>query len=99
MSDLTERRSQYTEYISAGVRFAMKETGIKQWPESTVIVVTQSTSELCNFDQIIGFPVVVSNIPTSYDFHLAFSSDEEANYKLLTAFTEYCELYEMEYND
>ena len=96
MNDLVKLRSQYAEYISAGVRFALKETGLKQFPDSTVIVVSRSYSSLCGLEQIIGFPVVVSDISTSMNFHLAFNSDEESSYKLLVAFTEYLELYEMD---
>ena len=90
--NINKIRSQYADYISAGIRYALIESGLKQWPESTVIIAPLLTSDLALIDSLLGFKVIVSDIPTSFDFHLAFESDEVSSYKLLTYFTEYCEL-------
>ena len=87
-------RSKYAEYIAAGVRFALKETGERQFPDSTRIVVLRPTSPLADYNQLIGFNILITDMPSSYEFCLAIGNEEEHN--LLKAFYEYMELYPME---
>jgi len=89
-------KSSYVEYISAGVRYALKETGLKTFPESTHIIVFNKYHDLANFDMIIGFPILVTEISTPYDFCLAFNSEEQSNYKLLKEFDEFLNLFSLE---
>ena len=96
MKTIQEKRSMWAEYISVGVRYALKETGKRHFPDSTRIVVFNTYHDLAQFSQLIGFNILVSQISTSYDFCLAFNSEEEQAYKLLTAFEEFIELYHIE---
>ena len=89
-----ELRSVYVEYIAAGLRYASEQTG-KQWPGSTVVV-TKTYSKLAEVDDIMGMDVLVMDMPSSYEFFVAFRSCFESDYKLQTAFLEYMELYPFE---
>lgn len=94
--DKVKQRSIYANYIAKGLRFALKETGLKQFPDSTIVMIFSEYHFLAGEDQIIGLPILVSNISTSYDFCLGFSTSEESSYKLLKAFDEFLSLYSME---
>ena len=96
MINRAQTRLIYSEYISKGVRYALKETGLKQFPESTQVIVFTHFHFLAGYKEIIGFPILVSEISTPYDFTLGFNSDEESSYKLLKEFDEYQNLYKME---
>ena len=93
---MTDQRSRYVEYISKGVRYALKETGKRHFPDTTRLIVFNTYSPLCGWSQLLGFNILVTDIPSSYEFCLAIASEEESNYKLLKAFLEYLELYPME---
>ncbi|HAR37926.1 MAG TPA: hypothetical protein DCS09_04750 [Porphyromonadaceae bacterium] len=85
-----EKRAKYADYIAAAVRYAIQETGLK-WPEATILVV-KSYSELAGVDSIIGFQVYVMDMPSSFDFFVAFPAAYTNKYKLQKAFLEYMEL-------
>jgi len=89
----TERRSEIAEYIAAGIRFAARETKL-QWPED-IIIVAKSFSELVDLNEILGIRVYVMDMPSSYDFFIAFPAENEISYKLQKAFLEYMDLYDL----
>jgi len=91
-----EKRSKWVKYISAGVRYALEETGKKHFPDSTLLIVFNGYHDLAQFDQIIGFNILISNISSSYDFCLAFDVEEVSDYKLLKAFDEFIQLNSVE---
>ena len=91
-----EKRSKWANYISAGVRYALEETGKRHFPDSTRIIVFNDYHDLAQFSQLLGFNILMSNISTSYDFCLAFDSEETSNYKLLKAFDEFIQLNNVE---
>lgn len=80
-----EYESRLSNAIAYAVREAIKETGIKQFPESTIVLVSY-WDELSNRDTICGWPVYVSNSLGGNEVKLAFKSKEESSYKLLKAF-------------
>ena len=94
-----ETRGHYSEYMAKGVRYALKETGLRQWPESTIVIVHGAYQPLADLDEILGWPIYVTNTPSSNEFGLAFKSYEEANYGLLKAFNEYLDIAPLEIND
>lgn len=87
-------RSKYVDYISAGIRYALTETGIKSFPDS-VIILTAAWSDLLHFESIIGYKILVTNIESNYDFGIALPPTEDNN-RLLKAFDEYQQLTDME---
>ena len=89
-----ERRSKYADYIADAMRFAAKETGL-QWPDETIIV-AKSYSELAGIDDIIGMRVFVMDMPSSFDFFVAFPALFEVEQKLQKAFGEYQGLYSLD---
>ena len=84
-------RSKYVEYIANALRFSEKETGAK-WPEDTIIV-AKSVSSLAETDALMGMQVFVMDMPSSYDFFVAFPSRHVHSYKLQKAFNDYQEMY------
>ena len=88
-----ERRHEINEYIAAGIRYAARETMLR-WPEETIIVTT-SFCELAELDEIIGMKVFIMDAPSSFDFFVAFPSENKVSYKLQKAFLEYLDLYEL----
>lgn len=89
----SETRAKYVEYIAEAMWFAEKETSMK-WPDETIVVV-KSFSELSEIDEIIGLKIYVTDMPSSYEFFIAFPSRHEKEYGLQKAFGEYQELYPM----
>jgi len=95
--DNYKQRSMYINYIAKGIRFTLKETGLKQLPDSTIIILFSKYHLLAGESQILGLPIFISNINTSYDFGLGFNIKEiNPNYKLLEAFNEFLDLYSLE---
>ncbi len=88
-----ERRDELAEYIAKGIRYAARETKL-QWPEDMIIVAT-SFCELSELDAILGIKIYLMDMPSSFDFFVAFPSENETSYKLQKAFLEYLELYEL----
>lgn len=86
------RRSQYADYLASAVRYAIRETH-SDWPEETVFV-THSYSELAELDDIIGWPVLIMDMPNSFDFFVAYPSSNPSAHQRY--FLEYLELYSME---
>ena len=87
MSSLEEETAKYRNYISEIVRYALKIANLKMLPDNTIII-TQTYSKLAKLDSIIGLPIYVCNVPTSYEFFISFPSKDENNYKLQNAFQE-----------
>lgn len=90
---ILETRAKYAEHLAGAIRFAEKETGLK-WPDETIIV-AKSYSELSEIDEIIGIKIYVMDMPSSYEFFVAFPSCLEKERGLQKAFSEYQELYPM----
>ena len=88
------KRETYAQYISAALRHAMRETRIK-FPEECFII-TNYFSDLAQFDELVGMKVLVTNIPSSFDWSIGFNSEEESSYKLLKQIYEFQELYSIE---
>lgn len=92
-----EIRSKYAEYISSAIRFAQKEAGLNL-PKETILIV-KSYEELSNLEDIIGLKIFVCDMPSSYDFFIAFPSDNVNHYKLQKYFDEYLSLYSLNLED
>jgi hypothetical protein len=88
-------KNTYIDYIAEGIRYALKNTKLKEFPEDTIICVV-SYSPLTGLDTICGFPIFICNIDTSFEFFLAFKAHNEKYYKLLTSFKEFLEMYPLE---
>ncbi len=88
-----ERRSQWAQYIATGVQFAIKEAGL-YWPDDTIIV-AKTYGELSDLDEIIGMKIYAMDMPSSYDFFLAFPMENVKCTKLQKAFLEYTNLYDL----
>jgi len=86
-----QRRAKYASVIAKCIRKATMDTRIT-WPGHTILVV-KSYSELAELNNIIGLPIYVMDMPSAYDFFIAFPSDEINHYKLQKAFQEYLDLY------
>ena len=89
-----ELRSQYVEYIAEAIRFAIKETGM-DFPKETIIV-AKSYSELANLNDILGLKIYVMDMPSSYDFFIAFPSENVKHYKLQKSFLDFLNLYDFD---
>lgn len=87
-------RSNYAEYISKGIRYSEQSTGLK-FPDNTIIITSQF-SALSELDSILGYPIYITGIETSADFHISFPSKEVFCIQLLKAFNDYLNLYIME---
>ena len=87
-------RSNYAEYIAKGIRYSEQSTGLK-FPDNTIII-TSTFSALSELDSILGYPIYVTEIETSADFHISFPSKEVFCLKLLMAFDDYLNFYIME---
>ncbi len=91
---LLEIRSKYVEYIAAGIRYIQEETKLSL-PEDTILI-CKSYCELARFDKIIGMEVYISDIPSDYDFFIAFKSRHKNSVKLLKCFEDYLSTFDME---
>ena len=85
--------SKLVEYVAASVRYATKETGLRDWSDFSVVV---NEFELEGKQEIIGMPVLI--IPmrafSGYSFCLAYPWDiDETREKALKAILEFQELY------
>ena len=87
-------RSNYAEYIAKGIRYSEQSTGLK-FPDNTIII-TSPFRALSELDSILGYPIYITGIETSADFHISFPSKEVFCIQLLKAFNEYLNLYIME---
>ena len=87
-------RSQYANYLSDAIRYAMKETKVN-FPKKTIIV-AKSYTPLAEIDEIIGMKIYVMDMPSSFEFFIAFPAENTQQYKLQKAFLEYIELYSLE---
>jgi hypothetical protein len=85
MNDKNER-STYAKYIAEALQEAQRVTGINL-PEGTVLV-AKSYSPLAAYDEIIGMKIFVMDMPSSYEFFIAFPSANEKYYPLQKAFCE-----------
>jgi hypothetical protein len=94
VNDLQLARSEIAEYIAEGIRYASKETGMI-WPEKTVIV-THSTSELAELDDLLGWPIMIMDIPSGYPFFVAFPSEELDKAALQKSFLEFLDTNDFE---
>jgi len=75
---MTETRRQYAEHIAEVIRYALKESGVKKLPEKSIIV-AKLYSPLCDFDEILGIPIYVMDMPSSFEFFIAYPSVENQN--------------------
>ena len=85
--------SKLVEYVAASIRYATKETGLRDWSDFSVVV---NEFELEGKQEIIGMPVLI--IPmrafSQYSFCLAYPWDsDETREKALRAVLEFQELY------
>lgn len=87
---IVKKRSEYAEYIGEAIRFAVKQSGIKL-PDTTILVV-KGYSELSYLDDILGLPIYVMDMPSTYEFFLAFPSACNDN-EIQRNFQEYLDLY------
>ena len=87
-------RNNYAEYIAKGIRYSEQSTGLK-FPDNTIII-TSPFRALSELDSILGYPIYITGIETSADFHISFPSKEVFCIQLLKAFNEYLNLYIME---
>ena len=87
-------KSKYADYLAKCIRETIKSTGL-EWPEETILCV-KSYSDLAYFDQIIGMKIYVMDMPSAYDFWVAFPAQEESKYELQKAFRECLDLYPLE---
>jgi len=84
-------RSNYVEYIAKGIRYSEHATGLK-FPDNTIII-TSTFSALSELNSILGYPIYITEIETSADFHISFPSKEVFCIQLLRAFNDYLNLY------
>ena len=87
-------RSNYAEYIAKGIRYSEHATGLK-FPDNTIIITSQ-ISALSELDSILGYPIYITGIETSPDFHISFPSKEVFCLQLLKVFDDYLNFYIME---
>lgn len=86
-----EIRSKYATYISAAIRYIQKESGLVL-PEDTILI-TKSYTGLYEIDDMIGLKVFVCDIPSAFDFYIAFPSENMQYYKMQRYFQEYLDSY------
>ena len=85
--------SKLVEYMSASIRYATMETGLKDWSDFSVIV---NEFELEGKQEIMGMPVLIVPMRafSGYSFCLAYPWDIDATReKALKAVLEFQELY------
>jgi len=87
-------RSFYAEYIAGAIRFCYENTGF-YFPDETIICV-KSYSELAEHSEILGFKIYAMDMPSSFDFWLAFPSDNNGIYILHKTLEEYFNLYDID---
>ena len=90
-------RSKYADYIAAAIRSVQQESGLT-FPEGTILI-TKTYNELSGINEIIGLKVFVCNIPSPYDFYIAFPSEHEKYYKLQKYFQEYLDTYDLTFEE
>ena len=90
-----ETKAAYVNYLARAIKFTEEETGLK-WPGNAILV-TQSYEDLAELDEIAGIKIYVTQISSSYDFFIAFPSEEPNRDLLLRAFDEFCDLYNIEF--
>lgn len=88
-----EIRANYANNIADAIRFAMKETGL-EWPEETILIV-KSYSPLAEIDEIIGMKIFVSDIPSTFEYFVAFPSCHQSAYRIQMSFRDYLEIYSL----
>ncbi len=82
----TETRAKYADYIAECLQMAANETGV-EWPKDTILVV-KTYSDLAELNEIIGMKIWVMDMPSSFDFFVAFPSNNVDCYKLQKVFKE-----------
>ena len=85
--------NRLVEYVAAAIRFATKETGLKDWSNFSVIV---NEFELDGKQEIIGMPVLIVPMRafSGYSFCLAYPLDiDQIREKALMSVLEFQELY------
>jgi len=90
----TETRIKYADYIGECIRIASKDTGL-DWPDDTILCV-KTCSELAELDEILGMKIWVMDMPSSYDFFIAFPSENVDCYILQKAFRENMECFALD---
>jgi len=89
-----EVRVRYAEYIAECMREALTETGLKSYPDDVILCVSRYV-ELAVLDDILGMPIYIIDIPSSYDVTIAILSKKRQYLPLVKAFrkaTEYIDL-------
>ena len=86
-----ERRDKITDYIVAGLQYAMMETGL-EWPDDTIIV-TKTYSEIADVDEMLGMKVYVVDVLRPFEWFVGFPSENIESYKLQRKLMEYIDLY------
>ena len=88
-----QRRSEYVQYMAGGLRY-IKQITEHEAPDDTIII-CKSYCELAELDEILGMPIYVSNIPSPFNFFIAFKSKNPTQAKAQAVFLEYMETYEL----
>ncbi len=83
--NIATRRAELAETVAAAVREAMTETGIKSWPDETILLVS-SYADIAEFDDLLGWQVFVVETTGSKEVDIAFPSGNINHYPLLKAF-------------
>jgi len=79
-----ELRSKYANLLADCIRIAEEETG-RQWPETTIICV-KSYSPLAELDEILGMKIFVMDMPSEYEFFVAFPAENSDRWALQKVF-------------
>ena len=85
--------NKLVEYVAASIRYATKETGLRDWSDFSVVV---NEFELDGKQEIIGMPVLIVPMRafSGYSFSLAYPWDiDTTREKALKAVLEFQELY------
>lgn len=89
-----ERREKLVNYIARALTFASNETRLI-WPKD-LILVTSSYNELSEIDRIMDIPIYIMDMPSSFDFFVAFPFAGEKYTKLQKEFLNFIELYSID---
>ena len=82
-----QTRNKYAEYIATVAQQALTDSGIRGYPDETILCVSVH-SELAELENIIGWPIYVIDMPSSYDMTIAIPSGSDEHDRLVTAFRE-----------
>lgn len=85
--------NKLVEYVAAAIRYATKETGLRDWSDFSVIV---NEFELQGKNEIIGMPVLIVPMMafSGYSFCLAYPWDiDQRREKALKSVLEFQEIY------